>query len=283
MHRFLIIFATFLCFSPAVIFSNDILYDESEEEVEKEPKRDASELLGLPESTKIIYTNASDYIREGKKKHQLMGVSDENCDNTTFALEVDFDPFNQTLLELNSKCLESQNYPIDQSIAPLLTKVKIPRHYMPIHRCMQTQITYHGRIPLIGPHRPLWAYYGEYAYVPPQRWLHNVEHGAIIALYHPCADPKEVEQLKALVKSCLFRHIITPYTNLTRERPMALIGWAGSLEFARYDYEMTKGFIRYYAKTGPERLWRNGQYKHLLLDQAKVITNVRDDNVCQEA
>lgn len=26
-----------------------------------------------------------------------------------------------------------------------------------------------------GPHRPLWPKYGEYAYVPPQRWLHSIE------------------------------------------------------------------------------------------------------------
>jgi len=28
---------------------------------------------------------------------------------------------------------------------------------------------------LSGPHRPLWPKYGEYAYVPPQRWLHSIE------------------------------------------------------------------------------------------------------------
>lgn len=26
-------------------------------------------------------------------------------------------------------------------------------------------------------HRPLWPVYGEYLFVPPQRWLHSVEHG----------------------------------------------------------------------------------------------------------
>ena len=26
-----------------------------------------------------------------------------------------------------------------------------------------------------GDHRPNWARYGEYLYVPPQRWLHNLE------------------------------------------------------------------------------------------------------------
>lgn len=26
-----------------------------------------------------------------------------------------------------------------------------------------------------GPHRPLWPVYGEYVYLPPQRWLHALE------------------------------------------------------------------------------------------------------------
>lgn len=58
---------------------------------------------------------------------------------------------------------------------------------------MQVKIKYIERIPTIGPHRPLWARYGEYLYLPPQRWLHNVEHGAIVVLYHPCVDQDEVK------------------------------------------------------------------------------------------
>ena len=34
--------------------------------------------------------------------------------------------------------------------------------------------------------------YGEYAYLPPQRWLHSLEHGAIVLLYHPCANSDQV-------------------------------------------------------------------------------------------
>jgi hypothetical protein len=109
-----------------------------------------------------------------------------------YNLEADFDPTNQTLLDLNSKCIEDEPYPVNETIGPLLTLMKVPKKYMPIHRCMHIQIHYVERIPLIGPHRPLWAGYGEYEYLPPQRWMHNVEHGAIIILYHPCADQAQV-------------------------------------------------------------------------------------------
>jgi len=41
---------------------------------------------------------------------------------------------------------------------------------------MNTSISYEGQNPpLRGDHRPAWALYGEYLYIPPQRWLHNLE------------------------------------------------------------------------------------------------------------
>lgn len=37
-------------------------------------------------------------------------------------------------------------------------------------------------------------------------------------LYHPCANPLEVERLRNLINKCLWRHIITPYSYLDEER-----------------------------------------------------------------
>lgn len=42
---------------------------------------------------------------------------------------------------------------------------------------MDTTISYPEKIPTFGDHRPLWPIFGEYKFVPPQRWLHNIEHG----------------------------------------------------------------------------------------------------------
>lgn len=44
-----------------------------------------------------------------------------------------------------------------------------------------------------GMHRPLGPKYGEYVFVPPQRWLNSMAAGAIIMLYHPCANPAQVK------------------------------------------------------------------------------------------
>lgn len=108
----------------------------------------------------------------------------------------------------------------------------------------------------------------------------NAISGSIVALYHPCADPQQIEQLKNVVKRCLFRHVITPYLNLTSERPLALVGWSASLEMPLFDFNMSKNFIKLYARTGPEKVFRDGQYGQLLIEKANYVTNVIDSEVC---
>ena len=61
----------------------------------------------------------------------------------------------------------------------------IPR---PGHACMNTKITYEDTPPRAGNHRPLWPAFGEYRFLPEPRWVHALEHGAAVFLYHPCAD-----------------------------------------------------------------------------------------------
>ncbi len=45
----------------------------------------------------------------------------------------------------------------------------------PQHYCMSDKIEYNTSLPTFGDHRPLWPMFGEYKFVPPQRWLHNIE------------------------------------------------------------------------------------------------------------
>lgn len=86
--------------------------------------------------------------------------------------------------------------------------------------------------------------------------------------------------MKNIIKGCLFRHIITPFANLTHERPIAIVGWSASLEMSFVDSELLQRFIMFYAKTGPERVFRDGQYRELIIERAKIITNVIDSTVC---
>ena len=40
---------------------------------------------------------------------------------------------------------------------------------------MTQPLDYDEWIPTFGDHRPLWPIYGEYKYLPVQRWLHSLE------------------------------------------------------------------------------------------------------------
>jgi len=44
------------------------------------------------------------------------------------------------------------------------------------------------------------------------------QHGSVVMLYHPCTHPVLVQRMRTVLKSCLFRHIITPYNLVPEDR-----------------------------------------------------------------
>lgn len=149
-----------------------------------------------------------------------------------------------------------------------------------MHKCMNETIAYKQRIPTFGSHRPLWPVYGEYDFIPPQRWLHSIEHGAIVMLYHTCADLKDVEKVKDLLRNCLYRHIITPYKDLSAERPIALVAWANLIEIGFFDEQILVNFIKKFAKSGPEKNSKQGQFNKMLKMKAKLVSDIDDSQIC---
>lgn len=101
-----------------------------------------------------------------------------------------------------------------------------------------------------------------------------------MALYHPCANKRHINKLKDLVKSCLFRHVITAYAKLTPEHPFALVGWGKSLEMSYIDSKIVIAFIRMSALQGPEKTARDGQYNHGLIENASVVSDINDSSLC---
>lgn len=83
-----------------------------------------------------------------------------------------------------------------------------------------------------------------------------------------------------MVKSCLFRHVITAYEKLTPERPFALVAWGKSLELSYADPKVVMAFIRMNALQGPEKTSRQGQYRGGLIEPAAVVSNDDDSNLC---
>lgn len=212
----------------------------------------------------------------------VMGISNDNCDNGKWRLWVDWR--NDT--DIDYRCQPNeQTIPVSETV-PLrscLLNEDIPR---PIHVCMTESISYYDQPPRGGPHRPLWPVYGEYLYLPPQRWIHSMEHGAVVMLYHPCADRREVAKLRHVVTSCLRRHIITPYRHLSTTQPLALLTYGCKLTMSNVDVQAAQDFIVINAfnpeKTTEAHNWRDGQYTAGLIQKAKIPngSNIRDVEVC---
>ena len=92
----------------------------------------------------------------------------------------------------------------------------------------------------------------QYQFVPAQRWLHNIEHGAVVMLYHPCTHPHTVQTLRRLVTGCIRKHIITPHTNMPEDRPLALVAWGCRMLMSEVDENQVITFIREKGLKGPE-------------------------------
>lgn len=131
-----------------------------------------------------------------------------------------------------------------------------------------------------GTHRGLWPRYGEYSYVPVQRWLHTLEHGGVVMLYHPCAEKAQVDELRQIVTSCIYRHVITPSERLTSARPFALVAWGAVVEMAKVTKETVIAFIQSHGLKGPEQTSRDGQFDAKLIKAAEIVSDRDDYQLC---
>lgn len=209
----------------------------------------------------------------------VMGVTNHNCDDgeTNLNIDWDFSPVNYTCYTPKSP------FRVQGSLQPVEKCANIPPKYSPLHKCMDVPIEYNTTLPTYQNHRPLWPVFGEYQFVPRQRWLHNIEHGAIVLLYHPCAEPILVHRLRKLVTGCIRKHVITPYTLLTEDRPLALLAWGCSLEMATVDTASVKQWIKDHGLHGPEGNYaKEGQYTVGLIKKAKPPpgSDIHDKVLC---
>uniref|UniRef100_A0A182SQC1 39S ribosomal protein L54, mitochondrial n=1 Tax=Anopheles maculatus TaxID=74869 RepID=A0A182SQC1_9DIPT len=90
----------------------------------------------------------------------------------------------------------------------------------------------------------------------------------------------QVDELKRIVKECLYRHVITPSQLPNKDRPFALVTWHATLEFSVLERTIVESFIEKYALKGPEQTHRDGQYDHLLVEPAKVVSTIDDSTLC---
>ncbi|EEB19532.1 conserved hypothetical protein [Pediculus humanus corporis] len=207
-----------------------------------------------------------------------MGDINPECDDGKVNTTIDWDGS-----ILNYICMNPRNrFVPDESIESIIEFENIPEAYEAPHFCMDTKIKYTQSLPTFGPHRPLWPVYGEYEYLPKERWLHTLEHGGIVALYHPCADLMEIKLLKNLVKTCLRRHVISPSVDLTKERPFALLAWGVRFTMSTVYPNSIRQFIKEKALKGPEKLSDDGQFNLNLIEKALIVSNIDDNDLCPD-
>ncbi|KAK7483378.1 hypothetical protein BaRGS_00025318 [Batillaria attramentaria] len=190
-----------------------------------------------------------------------MGEINSVCDDAQHNIEVDWDPSSST------------EYMCDEGVTL----------QPPLHVCLPNQIHYPDNEipPTSGAHRPLWPDYGEYKYLPPQRWIHNLEHGAVVFLYHPCADQSDVEKMREVATSCLRKHIITPYKLLPPETPFAAVTWGCKLLMSHVQTSILRRFVKDHALQSPEgNVASKGQYTVELTTPARIVSDYHDSKIC---
>jgi len=134
----------------------------------------------------------------------------------------------------------------------------------PNHVLEPAPITYADSPPSSGDHRPAWGRWGEYDYLPPQRWLHNLEHGGLAFLYDPCAPIEVINALRAYVRalpeddSGPFRWVLTPYPDLPT--PVAAVAWEWTWQAECVDIESLDKFVTDHYRQAPEDFGADGSY-----------------------
>lgn len=132
------------------------------------------------------------------------------------------------------------------------------------HIYLPEPVTYERLAPSSGPHRPYWARWGEYTYLPPQRWLHNLEHGGVAFLYHPCASDETKDAIRAFVdahegdETGPLRYVMTPYPGLATE--LAVVAWEYKMSANCFSAEDVSWFLRLHYRNGPEDVAVDGRY-----------------------
>ena len=128
--------------------------------------------------------------------------------------------------------------------------------------------------PSSGPHRSMWGRWGEYEYMPPQRYIHNLEHGGVAILYHPCVEQAVIDSLRTLACSRPaddggdFRWVLTPYVDLPTN--IAVVAWEWTYLNDCFDAISINEFIDEHYRNAPEDFYYNGSYDTLYLGKCEA-------------
>jgi hypothetical protein len=126
------------------------------------------------------------------------------------------------------------------------------------HIEVNTPIPYEEYPPTSGSHWPIVAKWGIYNQeVPAEVYVHNLEHGGVVLLYHctpGCPDVvRQIEELYPTLPKSKFGHVkVVVSPNGRIKTRFALLAWTRLDEFERFDRERVLRFVRAWQDKGPE-------------------------------
>ena len=132
------------------------------------------------------------------------------------------------------------------------------------HVALPTPITYTDDPPMSGSHRAQWPNWGEFGFLPKQRWLHALEHGGMAILYHPCAPEALIDALRSWAQNVPadeggpFRWVMTPYPGL--DSAFSLVTWKHRLKASCFDVATANLFVGAHYRKATEDGYSDGGY-----------------------
>jgi len=129
------------------------------------------------------------------------------------------------------------------------------------HVAEGTDVTYKNDPPASGPHYNRVPDYNVYTeVVPPEYWVHNLEHGAIVVLYRCPRGQQECPGVTAQLQQLYRAAPPSKFGNVkmvaaqypTLRTPLAMLAWNRVDELQTVDQERMLTFYRTYVDKGPE-------------------------------
>jgi hypothetical protein len=169
------------------------------------------------------------------------------------------------LLLGQGRSLQAANHAVPPTPVPTPGGVMMP-YEGNTHEIPPAVITYKHYPPTSGHHYYIWAPLGVYPAakyphpLPVGYWVHNLEHGAIVIVYHcPTGCPALAKQLANLTYTFprdpefdQVRLIVTPYDHM--QHRIAILAWRWIDQMDTFDRTRLLGFYRIHVDHGPEAI-----------------------------
>ena len=147
--------------------------------------------------------------------------------------------------------------PVDASVR-LGVEVPVPSMGAQHVRAGEPHAQYNSTPPTSGPHFDTPAAWGDsHTTLPEETWIHNLEHGGIVALYNcPQGCPGLVQSLDDFLKTGPFskygyaKMVVTPYSKIPNK--LTMVAWSFYLPLADFDDAAMRKFLKDHQDKGPE-------------------------------